>query len=349
MNTHDRIEWIDNIKTFACILVVLGHLIQSLQKSGIDNHENITNFINWFIYLFHMPLFFAVSGYLYELKKKKFSLKQYKKSIINKIINLGVPYISFYLFYVFINMAFANSVNSPKGINEIIGIINNPMAPYWFLYALFSIFLLMPLLEKILNNKKKMIFTFLLMLKFLNLFVNTGVYVIDSFLANSIYFYCGVVIKDLINRKKNIIKKHNFIYNLVFVLIYSITALILYLYNLNNSVNIAIKIIEIALALVAIFILVNMFRSLKKDFIFKELKKYTFPIYLLHTIFAAGFRIALLRVGITNYVINFIIGFVASIIIPIIIAKICEKTKYLNFFFYPTKTIKKLKTIKTNF
>ena len=60
-----RIEWVDYVKAFACFLVILGHLIQSLQKSGIDNHQNITDFINWFIYLFHMPLFMCMSGFLF--------------------------------------------------------------------------------------------------------------------------------------------------------------------------------------------------------------------------------------------------------------------------------------------
>ena len=41
MNNKERILWIDYVKVFACILVVLGHLIQSLQKSNIDNFENI--------------------------------------------------------------------------------------------------------------------------------------------------------------------------------------------------------------------------------------------------------------------------------------------------------------------
>ena len=54
----NRIEWIDYLKAFACILVVLGHLLQSFQKSNIDNNQNITSFIIWFIYLFHMRINF---------------------------------------------------------------------------------------------------------------------------------------------------------------------------------------------------------------------------------------------------------------------------------------------------
>ena len=51
MKSNKRIEWIDYLKAFACLLVVIGHLIQSLQKAGIDNYEGLTSFINYFIYL----------------------------------------------------------------------------------------------------------------------------------------------------------------------------------------------------------------------------------------------------------------------------------------------------------
>lgn len=58
---NKRIKWIDYLKGFACFLVVCGHLIQSFQKANIDMHLDITNFINWYIYLFHMPLFMCMS------------------------------------------------------------------------------------------------------------------------------------------------------------------------------------------------------------------------------------------------------------------------------------------------
>ena len=344
MDNKKRILWIDYLKVFACILVVLGHLIQSLQKSNIDNFENITSFINWFIYLFHMPLFFVASGYLYELKKKGFSLKQYKGFIIKKIINLGIPYLTFYLAYVLINMIFASSVNSPKGINEIIGIVNNPMPPYWFLYALLSIFIFIPLLEKLLKNKKNLIFILLLCLKVLSVFINTNIYLIDSFFENAVYFYLGSILKVVFEKKRNI-NTNNILYSFFAIFIYIIISIVFYLNIDNIGYNLS-EIIKIAFAIFAVLICINIFRKIKTNFIFENLKNYTFQIYLLHTIFAAGFRIVLLKVGISNYVIHFIIGLIASIVIPIIVGKICEKTKYLNFFFYPIKTLDEVKNKK---
>ena len=124
----------------------------SLQECGVDNYKNITTYIIWFIYLFHMPLFMCLSGFLYLKNKKEFSWQNYKKFEVKKIINLMIPYIIFYLIFVGINIIFSNSVNTPRGMNEIIGIFNKPMAPYWFLYALMSIFLIVPLIEKICKN-----------------------------------------------------------------------------------------------------------------------------------------------------------------------------------------------------
>ena len=153
-----RIVWIDYLKAFACFLVVLGHLLQSFQQAGIDNYTNITKFINWFIYLFHMPLFMMISGFLYCKTKKEFTFNQYKKFTIKKTINLIVPYITFYLLFIGINVLFSKSVNTARGVDDLLGIFNNPISPYWFLYALTSIFIVIPLLEKLLKNNKKNVF-----------------------------------------------------------------------------------------------------------------------------------------------------------------------------------------------
>ena len=110
-----RIEWVDYLKAFACFLVVLGHLLQSLQKINIDPYTDTTTFINWFIYLFHMPLFLCMSGYLYCKTKKEFSWEYYKKFEVKKILNLLIPYLTFYLIYLGVNILVSSRVNTTKG------------------------------------------------------------------------------------------------------------------------------------------------------------------------------------------------------------------------------------------
>ena len=50
---------IDSIKGLLIILVILGHLIIAL-----DNYNFINHCVMGFIYIFHMPLFILISGYV---------------------------------------------------------------------------------------------------------------------------------------------------------------------------------------------------------------------------------------------------------------------------------------------
>ena len=70
------------------------------------------------------------------------------------------------------------------------------------------------------------------------------------------------------------------------------------------------------------------------------LAKYTMPIFLMHTLFAAPTRSVLLKMGVTNAVVHVVLGLSISFAGPIIAAWIMKKTKWLEFFVYPNKFIK---------
>ena len=79
MTLNQRINWIDWAKVFAIYLVALGHL---LSKTGSEGY--IFNFI----YSFHMPFFFFISGYLFRIKEN--GLVDFLKSSFRSLL---VPYI----------------------------------------------------------------------------------------------------------------------------------------------------------------------------------------------------------------------------------------------------------------
>lgn len=74
------------------------------------------------------------------------------------------------------------------------------------------------------------------------------------------------------------------------------------------------------------------------------LAKYTMPVFLMHTLFAAPVRSVLLKIGITNPVLHVLLGISISFIGPIVAAWIMKKTKWLEFFIYPTKVIMLINT-----
>ena len=71
------------------------------------------------------------------------------------------------------------------------------------------------------------------------------------------------------------------------------------------------------------------------------INKYSFQIYLLHTIFTAGIRIVLMRLNINQWYIHLVAGCICGLVCSVIAAIIAEKIKVLNICFFPSKVLKK--------
>ena len=138
-----REVWVDDVKVIACILVVLGHFFQSMTKAGIVPAGNLYEWFNTTIYYFHVPLFFICSGYLYQKYSKVDSLKSWKKNVLKKALALGIPYVTFTTATWVLKKVFSSNVNDQiGGLGDTL--LLHPTAPYWYLYALFFIFLVTP-------------------------------------------------------------------------------------------------------------------------------------------------------------------------------------------------------------
>src|SRR5699024_1715437 len=106
-----------------------------------------------------------------------------------------------------INMIFSSSVNSQKGIQDILNILTNPMPPFWFLYALFLIFVLVPIVEKICKRNTYLVFTVFVILHLLEIFVSTPIYAINIVCQYGVYFYLGKIILENVKKINIGIKK----------------------------------------------------------------------------------------------------------------------------------------------
>lgn len=138
-----REKWVDDIKVIACILVVLGHFFQSMTKASIMPENDLYKWFNTTIYYFHVPLFFICSGYLYQKYSKVNSLGSWRRNVAKKMLALGVPYATFTTATWVLKKVFSSSVNDQiGGLGDTLFL--HPTAPYWYLYALFFIFLVTP-------------------------------------------------------------------------------------------------------------------------------------------------------------------------------------------------------------
>ncbi len=141
-----RIREIDLLRGFAAICMVLGH-------SFIKYPVNISavpwcSSLQYFIYNFHMELFFVLAGIVYFCS-------DYGSFISKKVKRMMIPYAFFgvvnAVFHAFGGTLVSNSVSIKDGLIKIVC----QGGGYWFLYSLFTVFLIYPFVEKIFNKPWK--------------------------------------------------------------------------------------------------------------------------------------------------------------------------------------------------
>ena len=112
-----RLFYIDNLKGFLILLVILGHCIQS---TDMDFDHNI---IFRYIYSFHMPLFMCVSGFVSYKPQMTWGM------VKRRLMQLMVPFFAWVLIGCCIYLDFSYLLDK----------ILHPDTGLWFLWVLFFI------------------------------------------------------------------------------------------------------------------------------------------------------------------------------------------------------------------
>ena len=325
-----REKWVDDVKVIACILVVLGHFFQSMTKANILPASNLYKWFNTTIYYFHVPLFFICSGYLYQKYSKVNSVSSWCKNVAKKAFALGVPYATFTTATWVLKKIFSSSVNDQiGGLGDTL--LLHPTAPYWYLYALFFIVLVTPTFSSVKAAAVGLIAA--LVAKALILTGGYSIYAVSTVLANEIWFVLGMSICAF-----NVQLKGRKVQGTILGLLFIILSIVVYTAEISGSV------ISFAMGLLACAAVILVVADLEDKFGrgMDFLAKYTMPIFLMHTLFAASLRSILMKVGIENTVVHVVLGLEISFAGPIIAAWIMKKTKWLEFFLYPNKLIRKV-------
>ena len=124
-----RTRWIDGAKGIGILLVVYGHAARALYADAASPAWAKT--ADRLIYAFHMPLFFFVAGLFVwsSLAKGR------KRFVAEKLTTVVYPYFLWSLIEGGLELAFAGEVNSPIGAADLAMIPIAPIEQFWFLYA----------------------------------------------------------------------------------------------------------------------------------------------------------------------------------------------------------------------
>lgn len=136
----NRIEYIDTAKGILILTMLIGH---------IWNY----GYVHDFIYAFHMPAFFVISGILFRYSSA--IKKTFGRSIFAKFKALIIPYLFFEVFAIVLHVLQNGMILNIKGyIFEIITMrLSN--GPLWFLIVLFLSEILFLLVYKVVDMEGK--------------------------------------------------------------------------------------------------------------------------------------------------------------------------------------------------
>lgn len=187
--TGVRYDQIDALKGIAIFLVVLGH---SIIYYPVNLHEDTAcEFIFQWLSSVHMQLFFVISGFCFSFRGT------YKAYIWKKAARLMVPYIVFNIIDIFPRSLLPNMVNRPRGMGESLYKILFDGGEYWFLYTLFIIFLIYPVVYKYLHKSAYTALALLLLELGLSYIpIPFSVFRLQSVVQYLFYFSLGVVIRQ---------------------------------------------------------------------------------------------------------------------------------------------------------
>ncbi len=325
----------DYAKMLGIVLVVWGHTIRGLMSSGILPDDS-TFWVNLdrAIYLFHMPLFFFLSGMFIQQTLAKLDLFDFfKRNVLIFILPLifwsytqsGIQYLA------------SSNVNVERSLEYVLLAPFPPKQQFWFLWSLFLITCLSaPVLK---SGWGKWVLTALAVVTVMVMSVGQQpgssliTYKMAGMTLGEAFFFFPYFVLGLLASAQVIIKSKA---GLMQGLLLFVTAIAVYLllYQESNAVYYLFSIFCVyAIYQCIAFIGESIEQRLTEKgehqgvlaashrfFIFVGMN--SFIIYLAHIIPEAGIRVALLKLGISDAAIHIAAGNVSGLLFPLLLVPV---------------------------
>lgn len=314
-------------KFIGIILVVFGHTLRGLISANIAPDDHVWQTVDRAIYLFHMPLFFFLSGL--------FILNNLKKSGFHEIVLrysgvLLVPLIVWSYIHFSAQFLASSDVNHPVTIQEVLMAPFPPKQHFWFLGALYICVLVAALLSGFRCNKSLLKIVFVGLVAALIIvpqndvtdFMNAGDWqsLAGQTLKHMPYFLLGAVIGNSVFYKWKISNSLLFIAFLISIIGYI---------SIESPPEI-MRIFASIICVLSLYQLICNFAPTQRNAsdkfdmaIFIGLN--SMIIYLAHVIAAAGTRTILSKLGISDIYLHLGLGTLAGLLMPLILVPISLK------------------------
>jgi hypothetical protein len=265
-----------------------------------------------------MALFIMISGWLFYLTRLNSNKWNYKHTIQDKLIRLGIPYVVFTIIAMVFKTIFAGDMSRPSTISvkyficSLLDPANGPLNEMWFVMVIMLCFALMPLWKWIIKDKRREIVALVLLVVLHFVPVRIEWLCIDAFCCRVIWFYMGVLLC-----KYEVFDKIQGRYGLVIL-----CGAVVYVLSLLANFSFTMALGGIVLSVGVAFVLDKYVPK-----IFLLFRDYTYQIFLMG-IFVQIFVKMLYKHIHLPYTPIFLLCIIAGLYVPVVVSKILEKINF---------------------
>lgn len=301
----------DAAKGFGIILVVLGHDLRGLISAGVVSNVEIPQFIDRWIYSFHMPLFFLLAGLFVPQSFNRWS--ELRIFLEGKLATIAYPYFVWSVLTIALKSCLGSIPNTPRQFSDVLHIIYAPVEQYWFLYALFLIFGLYALARRL--GLSTAAITCLSAAVWI-FSISTRWPILNVALSESFYFCTGALLAGILADDDGPFRSPAFL----------VLALALSLVGLGKDSQPFAALAGICFAIALVQLLPKAIARM-----LGFLGRFALEIYLTHSIISAAVRVLLFHSGINAPPIHLATGLVAGVFVPLALGYVSRK--YVPYVF----------------
>jgi len=319
---NERIPYIDSMKGFAILCVVFAH-ISSIYFYADAAPLNTPLFfsINNVISVFHMPLFFFISGFT-------FVRAYYKDGVWDKprywlrIKNLILTYFLYSTAFVLAKYICGDLISGENTLRPLLFMWRSPVALYWYLYVLVFLYLFLGR-QKVFDLSARIMLPILFVCALIGShFVISGWFYFDRILYYSFFFYLGI--EFCRNPKLFLFNRYVMPVLLVCALVFAVifwdaSSVMTYIDYPAVRLPIALGIIPVIL-----FLFKNA-RFLGSSRVLQYLGKHCFEIYLIHQPLITVCKIITQRLDIYRAVVVYAFNLLVCLGVPLLISLAARK------------------------
>ena len=331
---QNRDHWVDYAKGLGILLVVIGHVSRGAFHGGVPMDADVFKLVDSVIYSFHMPLFFFLSGIFFIPSLNKYGRR---RLILDKMDTVFYPYVIWSLIQGVIEVFLSRYKTAKTSMVDVLSLLWQPRAQFWFLYVLLLIFIVMALCYR----ERRGIISWILPLALVGAwalrFHVAMPFPIDFLATYLIYFYIGTTTPRWLSQ----IQQHAGLASIFSALIFSTLAWVYHIklgHVFSDPSLLALPLAVSGIGLVCSLSVMISKRAHQTTTWIKRIGIYSMPIYLMHILAGSGVRIVLSKfMYIDDATVHIVLGTVIGIALPLVVVRLTTTppTNTLRYLFQP--------------